>query len=803
MAWRDVRSRPMDTAALIALVALSVLLATASAGLLASVGGAANRLLARADSPHVAQMHAGELDERAIDEWAGARTDVAAHQVMPLLTLDGRDLKIDGAAQSGSVQQNSLMVPTPERDQLLTLDGAVLGTVAPGEVWLPVYYAIEEEISVGDEVVITANDGYRAEFVVAGFHRDPVMNTAIASSKRLAVNAADLADVARHTGATEYLIEFWLDDPAQAGAFTAAYLASGLPSDGPTADRSTFRLFSIMSEGLNAGVAFLAAALLLVVALLCLRLSILTALERDLREIGVLKAIGAPRRDVRRMQLARYGAIGLTACLLGLAGGLALLPTMSRSLTAYLGASSALATWLAPVLTAAGIFLLVLAFVTLVLRRIGRISAVEALHASAASARRGRSWLTLHRSAAPVGVRLGLIGALRRWRTSALLVTVFAVATFLVLVPIAAATTIASPSFTTYMGIPRADLLIGLTADEAGEQDGTNGQDRAGGPGAQGRSGAPAGRLAEVTQALQDHAAVDRFVTHTSVRAEITDADGLPVGVFVENGDNTTLPLTYTDGRAPRAEDELALSLVALAATGTRVGESIEVRSGDVDTEVEIVGSYQDVTNGGRTGRGMLPTAGADVAGYSVVVDLADAVAPAATAEQLRETVDGRVAVVEEYRDQTLGPVAEQVTRTAVVGGAVALVLAALMTIMTTRLVLAADAGQIAIQRAVSMSDGAVRSQYRTQVLAALAVGLPLGVFGAATFGQSVFNLLFEGLYGGFEMVGQGTSRIEFVFAPLLTFGVLPLALAVVVAGATAAACHDIRSMGIRTVVPE
>lgn len=782
MVWRDLRRRPATTISLTVLVALSVLLASASVGLLATVGGAADRLLDAADSPHVVQMHGGDLDEAVVAEWVAGRDDLVAWQIVPLLTLDGARLTLDQRVQTDSIQQNSLMVPMPERDLLLTLGGAPLTQVDAGTVWLPVFYAIEDGLAVGDTVAVTGTDGFAKDLVVAGFHRDPIMNTALASSKRLAVNEGDYVAIAPHTGATEYLLEFWLVDPSQMAAFTAAYLGAGLPSQGPSVDRATFRLLTMIGEGLEAGVVILAAVLLLIVGLGCLRLSVLTAIQQDLREIGVLKAIGVPTRAVGLMQLAKYGAIAATACLLGLAGGLALLPLMTRSLTAYMGPSGSMATWAAPVVVAVGVFGLVLLFIVAMLRRIGRISAVEALQSSAADSRWRGPRLGLHRAkSGPVAMRLGLIQLLRRWRTSALLGVVFAVAIFIVVVPLSAALTIRSPSFTSYMGIPHSDLRIDLPSSSVGAQ-----------------------TLPEVISALAADPSVEQLVAHTAIRAETTDADGLPLAVFVENGDHRRIPLSYADGRAPQVADEIALSLVTMADTGAAVGDVISVRSGDLVREVTIVGSYQDVTNGGRTGRAMLPTEGADVVWHVISIDLAGSVDLQREAERIAAMLpDGRVNPIDAYRTQTLGPVIERIGVTAVLAGVVALLLAALVTVMTTRMILASDAGQIAIQRAIGMPDKSIRAQYVTQVLATLVVAVPLGVLGAATLGQGMFNLLFEGLYGGFEMLGRGTSRIEFASEPLLTLVALPLALALVVGTATVAACHDIKTVGIRTVIPE
>ena len=62
---------------------------------------------------------------------------------------------------------------------------------------------------------------------------------------------------------------------------------------------------------------------------------------------------------------------------------------------------------------------------------------------------------------------------------------------------------------------------------------------------------------------------------------------------------------------------------------------------------------------------------------------------------------------------------------------------------------------------------------------------------------------MFEGLFGGFEAIGQGTSRIAFAAQPLLTYLVLPTALLVTVALTTAASSRSISTARISTLTTE
>lgn len=787
MIRKDVSRNRAVTVVLVVLMAISVLLATASAGVLVRLAGASGQLLSTADAPHVVQLHAGDLDEDVLQEWVAGRDDVAHQHTQLMLGIDGAELFFDGEAQTTSIQQNSLVVPNAERDLLLDLDNQPLTTVEPGTIVLPVIYQIESDLQVGDIVSVRAADGFEADLTVAAFARDSTMNPAIASSKRLAVAPEDLAEIQAHTGTPEHLIAFWLKDPdTQLAAFKHAYqdTAHDLPRSGQLVDRGTFQILTMIGDGLVAGVIILVSLLLLVVGMLCLRFSFLTASEQDIREIGVLKAIGVPGRAVKRIYLVKYAVLVAVAAVLGLVGGMALTPLLTRNITAYMGTAPSMWNWLVPVLAALAVVGLLLLFVVLLLRRFNRISAVEALRPGVPTQRRARGpRLRLRGSRGPVHLRLATMDVLARGTTYVLLLFVFAASTLIAVTPANSATTVTSNEFVSSVGMGPVDLGFDL---------------RRSGP-------ETAGQLA----AIEDHLAADpdvtEFVSRTTTRNATTDADGNRISLYVENGDHTVLPLSYAEGRAPAAPDEIALSLLALNETGTSVGDTLPLTVGGQVRDLRVVGSYQDVTNGGTTAKAVLPTEGEQVMWHFVGVTLADDVDPVAKARTLGEQfAPATVADIDRWTGQTLGPMARQIVVVAVVAALVAVALAVLMTSLFTRMLVARDTGQIAIQRAIGADDDGLRLQYVARILIVLVLGVVLGTVAANTIGQGAFNLLFEAVLGGFETMGQGTSKITFTIQPLLAYVALPAALAAAVAlAARSASARAISRASVTDITTE
>jgi putative ABC transport system permease protein len=783
MVVRDFARNRGVTTVLVVLMMLAVVLATASAGTLVRLIGAASSLMARADAPHVVQMHAGPYDQQQVDRWVAGRPEVAHQQTMLMLGIDGANLYFDGEPQTTSIQQNALVVPNAERDLLLDLDDQPITEVEAGTILPPVVYQVQDGLEVGDTVTITASDGFAKDLTIAGFARDSIMNPAITSSKRLAVSPQDLDEVRAHTGEVEHLVSFWLHDPAtQTGTFERDYLDSTMPKAGQLVNSATFRMLTMIGDGMAAAVVILVSMLLLVVGLLCLRFSFLTAAEQDYREIGVLKAIGVAPRDLRRIYLTKYALLAAVATGLGLLGGAALTPLLTRDITRYMGTAPSIWNWIVPIVTALAVFVVLVLFTLVLLRRFRRISPVTALRSGSTSQQRRGIRLRLSRSRMPVHLRLGTMDVIGRWPVYLLLFFVFAISTFIMIVPINSATTATAPGFIHYMGTGPIDLRIDLThADDS----------------------SPA-QFAQIIDELGADPDVVSIAPMVTTRNGIIDRDGNAASLYVENGDHTRLPVTYADGRAPTDETEIALSLLAMHQVGGEVGDTLPMTVAGQDRELTIVGSYQDITRGGTTSKASLPTDDDEVMWYMTGVVLAPGVDPTEAAQAYGDRfAPATVADIEQWRTQTLGPIAGQITTTAIVAAVTAAVLAMLMTALFTRMLLARDAGQIAIQRAIGANDGGLRQQYLTRILLVLVLGVAVGTLAANTLGQTLFNLMFEWMFAGFEMLGQGTSRIDFAVQPLLAYLALPAALIAVVTLATVASARSITTAELSSLTTE
>jgi putative ABC transport system permease protein len=511
---------------------------------------------------------------------------------------------------------------------------------------------------------------------------------------------------------------------------------------------------------------------MLAVAAIALRFSFLTAVERDTHEIGVMKAIGMPKKRIRRLYLSKYVALAVIG---GVAGSLLSVPAaraITASLRLQLGEPDG-SWWLtaAPILGAAFVVIAVVAWCALMLRRLGKISTMDALRASN-QPRRRRRWLPtratksqLTGSALPTGLWMGLHDIRRNLRTHRMLLAVLTLCTFLILVPMNLWTTVTSPTFITYLGTGVADLRLELRTPTA------------------------VAESSELMSTLDQDPDVARVAPFVTARFELLNIDGEWEQLPVETGDHEVFPLSYLKGTSPDSPQEISLSSLAADAMGVGIGEQIMLRGESGAREVTLVGIYQDMTNGGRTAKGMVPVDGEPIVWRTVLVDAADGVAPAELAERLSSSFPAVQTIeMSEFADQTLGDLIRQTGTVATAAALIAVVLAALIAAMFAQMVIARDQSQIAIQRGLGVSDRRLRIQYLTRFMVVLVAGVVLGTALVSTVGRSIVASVIGSL---------GAPALRFDVEPLLAYVAVPLTLTATVAVVALVATRSFDHLGI------
>jgi putative ABC transport system permease protein len=746
---RDLIRSRTTSAVVFSFIFLSSLLIAGGIQLIATINGAMTDLFETARVPEVVQMHAGDLDRDQIDTWAHAHPLVADHQVAEMISLDGESLYLgtSGRSEKRSVMDIGLVRQNDTFDFLLDEKNSIYRP-QPGQIGLPVYYALRDNLVPGDPVTIRTPRGDR-HFTVGAIVRDAQMNPAIIHSKRLVLHDHDFSTLRQTIPDREYLIEFILTDPEKTDTFMADYQASGLPQTGPMVDRNLFRTLNALSDGIVAAVLMVLSLLLIGIAILCLRFTILASLEEDYREIGVMKAIGMDHRHIRRIYTVKYAALGALASLLGYVFSFPLSAIPGENVTTFLGTPAVTPLrFVLPAAGALGVLLAVVLACLVILRRIHGITAVTALRGEGigkTGGPRGAPGIGRFRTM-NINVVLGLRDVLQRFRLYRLLTVIFVAATFTIIVPVHFLSTISSEDFVSYMGIGRSDIRIDLRQTD----------DRA-------------NRFDQVVSVLQTDSDVSRFAPLITSQFTVTRENGETETMAVETGNVSLFPPDFLEGTAPTRNEEIALSYLNAQDVDIQVGDTLILDG----APLTVSGIYQDVTNGGRTAKATFPHNPDEVLWYSLAVDLRDGVSVAAKRDAFAaQFAPARVTDLAGYMEQTLGTTVHRLRAVTAIAIVVGLGISVLITALFLNMLIRKDTTRIAILRSLGFTLANVRTQYLTTAMTILGGGVILGTLFSNTLGQRLVGFLWSFM---------GAARIRFVIEPLKAYLILPLLFATVV----------------------
>ncbi len=687
-------------------------------------------LMETAVTPDYLQMHAGEIDEEKIEAFFNAQEDARDFQICRFLNIDSNDFCLEDCSLSGSTQDNGVCIQSERFDFLVDMDNQV-PALRKGEIGVPVCYMRQYGLSKGSAVTIGA-----MEFEVACFIRDSQMNSMMASSKRFLVCPEDyraLLDI----GEEEYLIEFLLSENADTSVFSAEYARAGLPKNGPEITRSLILMVNVLSDGIMIMVILFVSILVLLVALLCIRFIVLTKLGEDKKEIGMLKALGISRREIRKLYFFKYAVIAAASLVAAVCIAMGLSSPLGRQIRELYGNSQSAAAMVCMAVLGSGMVSgITLLTIWNLLKRTEKMSARQAIFDISDSRKKK---LTL------------------KWYLPAVLIA--AAGAMLMVVPINIHSTISSPLFVTYMGIGSGEIRIDVR-----------------------QSGRIAFDACELAEKLEKDERVSGFVRLDTVSTKAMTAGSEEINLLAEYGDHSLFPVSYSEGSAPDGDRRIALSILNARELGLRVGDEIRIIRDGKEIPYVVCGVYSDITNGGKTAKIFdqdLSAYGSDQVMWSIFyVSLADGRNMKEWIAEYKAIGDKtfRVSDIASYVTSTFGQTITQIRLAAVLSVIASSVILFVVLLLFSRLYIQSDRKDVSLKKALGFRWKAVAktyvSKYACSILAGIAVGEALGFLS----GESLTGLLLKYLGAdGFRFIPDWRNVLLSV--PLLVFTVCATAV--------------------------
>lgn len=718
--WNDIKQNRLLSAATIFFMTISAMLLALTVLLFAGLLGAIDDLMGKAQVPDFMQMHTGEIEESKLLQFVENHGEISKWQICRFLNLENSRIVLGSHNLADSTQDNGLAIQGEGFDYLLGMENEI-PEVSQGEVYVPVCYRSLYSLNVGDTMKIGSE-----ELVIAGFIRDAQMNSMMSSSKRFLVNEADYNDI-KTQGEEEYLIEFLLCDRADENALQTDYTADGLPSNGPAITKPLIRMINALSDGIMILVIFLVSIVVLLIALICIRFILSLRMEKDRKEIGMLKALGIEKREIKKLYFAKYILFSVCGALLGLMAAALLQRPLSEQIQELYGVADAdIGTGLLSLLAVLLVEGIILFSVWRCLKKTDSLSALEALIPEQAKE--------------------------KDWGQYLLIGVVAGACVFLMIVPQNLYSTLSSPKFVTYMGIGDGEIRIDIRQTED-----------------------IAKATEQIASALENDPQVEKYVVLQTKSYPVMKQDGEKFNFILETGNHNLFPVSYVSGTFPGKENEIALSALNAKELGLRVGDTLELLIDGRETTYTVCGIYSDITNGGKTAKAAAIEDDTPITWSVLYVSLKDSVSKGQWITQYRQA-GADVTDITDYVRNTYGQTLEQLHVAALVAVGISVMVIFVVVALFMRLLVEKKRYEISFHKALGFTNSEMRYAYLAKGLFPAAAGVIAGVAAGNLCGESLCGTILKSFGAeGFRFV-IAWERVLFV-VPVIALSAAAVAI--------------------------
>lgn len=724
---------------------ISALLMATGFLVISRLSGSVDQIMALTEPPHYLQMHVGEFDRERVEELITDTGLVKEQQIQDMANIEG--INIDYVRQDGtrgnladSLLDNYFVKQNESFDYLVDLDNQRI-ELESGEIGLPLIYAKRANLKPGDQMLIHQLDKTYS-FTIKRIIRDAQMGSSLSSSIRFLLHPQDFEEIYKHALRQESMIEVRLHNEGDIGKFESIYMdtANQMPQNGVAITYPLIKLVNTIGDGLMSGVIIAVSLILILISLITMGFTVQSTLEDEVREIGVLKAVGLKNKDINSLYQLKYRIITLIACLLAALASFGLAKVFMNNIALNFGLSQAtLLSYFLPFVAAGLIYLIVMLSLKRALKIISKMNVLVALRegrivrSKDLNKQRGGKLSRLFRHPETSLALLDLKLNAKSWLV--LMIVLFLCST-IILLPLNLYSTMSSPDFSRFLGAARNDVAVTVQYQPELE-----------------------GFVSQIRQATKSDPEIELAREYRTFRGMVEGEKGWQA-FMMETGDYAEFPIEMAGGRLPKADNEMAVSLLNQEKFGLNIGDHFPVKIGEEIVDFQIVGVYQDITNGGHTSK-VVRQVDQDIINYAFYINLLPGTDQAAFVENWSEEFkEAKVLPFEDMISQTLGTITSSLLYALIAVFLLSLMIIVLISVLYISLRMYKNYQEDATLLALGFIPRAVRQMYFTKSAVVIILGVVLGAILTLAIGESLMGVIFAGL-------GFGVTKMNFIIQPL------------------------------------
>ena len=693
-----------------------------------------------------------------IDETVGSASAVDRYAVENILFLSSdnfifgdEDIVINGG--TNLVQSDIWM-------NYFLSDGSILETVKPGEFYMTEGKADALGVDVGDRLTIELN-GVSREFVLADKIKDALLGSNQLSITRYIISEEDFECFLSAENTEEYyggtLVYLYSSDMEKVSTQIKPIVDNSIR----TMDRA-FMEFCYIFDMIVVGVLLVVSIILIAIAFVVLRFTISFTLFEEFREIGVMKAIGIGNFRIRGLYLVKYMGLSVIGATIGFAlsfpFGEMLMSVSSQSI--IVGNQS-------PILI--NIFCTVLVIAVILLfcyectDKVKKMTPIDAIRNGQTGERfRKKSLMSLGKSKLSVTSFLALNDIASSPKCYGIISLTFFLCLSLLLILSATVSTMNSDSLATTFGWADCDIYIdSKIGAEYMLEDGHEKLEK---------------HLNNMEQILAQNDIPAKCYQETMFNLPVAFGEN-ESNICIYQGTGTTMDMyEYTAGTVPQNTDEIAITRIAADKLNANIGDTVTIKTIDGDKEYMITGFFQSMSMQG-SGIRLHSDEYINYAQATGYVNTQIVFTDNPDSEEINWRMEEIQRIFPEYENietcaetvkDMLG-VADTLASVKFLIVILAIILAALITVLMERSFIAKEQGEIALMKAVGKRNGKI---YAYHALRFLFVGI-ITVFIGEMFAMPLTHLCIDPI---FKMMGMELA-VDYVINPVEMYIIFPIVI--------------------------
>lgn len=760
---KDLKRKKVMNIILVLFVILSVMFASSSVNNIVTVTVGLDYFFNKSEMSDYYFITSEFEGNDSLSEILSSEPTVTSFKKEPLIFMTSENIRKGG--KKLDISSNAIVMSVNDaKIKFFDSENNVIENVEKGKVYVSGNVIEKSAVGVGDIIEISLNDT-TVNVEYAGLAKDAFLGSDMMENPRFILNDEDYREFTKNENTNMYYMGgiYYVNTSDTYSLEKAVSENENIMFSG---DKNLIKMTYIMNM-IVAGILLVVSVCLILVSFVVLRFTIGFTIEEEFREIGVMKALGLKNFSIRALYLIKYLGISLIGAVFGYAAGVPfgnmMLGSISKKM--YLGNDSDV---LIGVISSIAVIAVIMLFCFGCTSKIKKMSPIDAVRSGQTGERYGRkNGMRLSASKSKVTPFLAVNDILSSPRQFGIITAVFTLSTLLVMILANTANTLDSEKMLSLFNVTESDAYISVPELSMDYVAGIKDYEET---------------MSDVEKKLLDNGIPCDALLETYYKVGIKKDEKETIAVFLHCRSTKASDYTYTEGSAPRYENEIALSQPVADKLGAGVGDKVRISLGGEDREFIITAFFQTLNQLGECGRFYedLDLSDAKISGTMSVqinyTDSPDENTKEQRLEKLKEIYESEnIFVAAEYaRDCTaVSDIISSVKNLILI---ITLIITALIAVLMERSFISKEKSEIALMKAIGFKTSAVVIQHtlRFTIVSAAAAVL------AAALCMPLTKLAIDPI---FAMMGA-VSGVEYVIAPAEIFAVYPVVIIAVTAAA-------------------